>query len=220
MEQSEIVKAIKEIEDYLMPRLKLDPYERSLYYYLLRHSRVIGNSGVLVAIRPLSEALGFSEWSAREKLRSVDKKGCVKIVERGRGGTKVSVLLPREIEGCIIDVEQRIEPIDIELIDFFKDPKYREAIFSRENGVCFYCLKKITKENYVLDHVVSQVNGGDNTYRNIVASCHECNALKQDTNGSDFIRNLYRRGILNSKELEQRLKAIDLLQNGKLKPDV
>jgi len=220
MEQSEVAKAIKEIEDYLMPRLKLNPYERSLYYYLLRHSRVIGNSEVLVAIKPLSTALGFSEWSARENLRSMDKKGCIKIVERGKDGTKVSVLLPREIEGCIIGQEQETEPIDIELIDFFKDPKYRESIFKRENGVCFYCLKKVTKENCVLDHMVSQANGGDNTYRNIVAACHECNAWKRDMNGSDFIRNLYRRGILNLKDLEQRLKTINLLQNGKLKPDV
>ena len=198
----------------------MNSYERSLYYYLLRHSRVIGNSEVLVAIAPLGKALGFSEWSARENLRRMDKKGCIKIIERGQRGTKVSVLLPGEIEGCITDEEQQSEPIDIELVDFFKEPRYREVIFRRENGMCFYCLKKITKENHALDHVISQENGGDNTYRNIVASCHECNSLKQGMNGNDFVRNLYRRGILDSQELEQRLKTIDLLQDGKLKPEL
>ena len=220
MERSEIVEILKDIEDHLMPYLEMDSYERSLYYYLLRHSRVIGNSEVLVAIMALSKALGFSEWSARGKLRSMHKKGCIRIIERRRDGTRVSVLLAREIEGCIVDEEQQTESIDIELVDFFREPQYREAIFKRENGVCFYCLKEITKENYVLDHVVSQVNDGDNTYRNIVASCHECNSLKQDMNGNDFLRNLYRRGVINSEELEQRLRVIDLLQDGKLKPAI
>jgi len=220
MENIDLVKTVKEIEDYLIPFLKLDADERSLYYHLFRNTRLVNKEETIFKISTAPESIGLSKHMARSRLRIMDKKGCIKIVEMRKDGLKIKVLLPSEISGCVVEREVEIKPIDIETINFYSDPKYRAAILKRENGECFYCLKKITIENYVLDHLVSQVNGGDNSYRNIVAVCHECNSKKAGKNGDDFVRSLYRDGILSQKDLEKRLAAIEGIVSGKIKPEV
>ena len=60
----------------------------------------------------------------------------------------------------------------------------------------------------------------NNSYRNIVVACHECNTTKQAREAVDFIRNLYRRGLLSQAEMERRLSALQLVQAGKLAPDI
>ena len=110
--------------------------------------------------------------------------------------------------------------IDIETINFYSDIKYRITILERENEECFYCLKNLNDESLVLDHLTSQMNGGNNSYRNIVAVCHECNSKKSGKNGEDFVRSLYREGILNQDDLVKRLAIIEQVRNGVIKPEL
>lgn len=215
-ENLDLVKTIKEVEDYLISFLKLNPYERSLYYHLFRQTRLINKD----VISSAPTTVGLTDFSARKQLRTMDKKGCIKIVEVRRDGLKIKVFLPIEIEGCVVEREVEVKPIDIESINFYSDQKYRATILKRENGECFYCLKKINAENYVLDHLISQMNRGDNSYRNIVAVCHECNSKKAGKNGDDFVRSLYRDGILSEKDLEKRLAMIQQVVDGEIKPEL
>jgi len=215
-EKMDIAKIIIQCEDYLFPKLQMNIRERSLYYHMLRHTRVLGKESSLFAIYPLSQALGIAESSVRESIRAMRDKGCIHI-DRSRKGHLIKVLLPYEIEN-IIPEEPEIAPVDIESIDFFTGRTYLSALLSRENNRCFYCFKEITDSNCELDHVVATVQSGGNSYRNIVASCHECNTTKQDTPADDFCRSLYRKGILSQKELENRLGEIQQLQSGYLKP--
>jgi hypothetical protein len=220
MENLDLVKTIKEVEDCLIPFLKLDPYERSLYYHLFRQTRLINKEETIFVITSAPTTVGLTDHSARNRLRTIDKKGCIKIVEVTRDGLRIKVFLPSEIEGCVVEREMEVKPIDIESINFYSDPRYRMTILERENGECFYCLKKITAENYALDHLTSQMNGGDDSYRNIVAVCHECNSKKAGKNGDDYVRYLYRDGILSDKELEKRLAKIGQVSGGELKPHI
>lgn len=220
-EHNEIKKTIEEIEDYMIPFLELDSYEKSLYYYLFRHSRLIGKKETIFIIGSASKTVGITEFTARDRLRKLNSKGCIKIEEVTKVGVRVSILIPNEIENCVKsnDSNDLIE-INIEDVDFYNDLRFRELILNRENNECFYCLKKIKRENYVLDHLISQVNYGNNSYKNIVASCHECNSIKSGKNGDDFIRTLYRKGILSLNELEKKLELIEKLINGELKPEL
>lgn len=219
MQDINVIEIIKEIEDYLVPRLKLDVFERGLYYYLFRHTKLIGNQELTVSIKSLQSSLSYSSTAVKSRLRSLQEKGCIEIIDTGWAGTKVKLLLPDEIPECIPKKNVE-EVIDIEKIDFFSDPNYRDAIFRREGGTCFYCLKHLTKQNYGLDHVQPQIDKGSNSYRNVVAACHSCNSSKHAIPASDFVRRLYRRGILNEKELEERLMAIEKLKEGEPKPDI
>jgi 5-methylcytosine-specific restriction endonuclease McrA len=92
------------------------------------------------------------------------------------------------------------------------------ALLERDNGRCIYCLKKVTAEKGVLDHIRSQAQGGDNSYRNIAVSCHECNSRKGEIEAIDFIRSLYRNDILTETEFHERKEFIEKITTGITKP--
>jgi 5-methylcytosine-specific restriction endonuclease McrA len=69
-----------------------------------------------------------------------------------------------------------------------------------------------------LDHVLPQARLGANSYRNLVSCCLECNSRKGQTRATDFLRSLYRARRLTGPELTGRLRALDDLAAGKLRP--
>ena len=62
-----------------------------------------------------------------------------------------------------------------------------------------------------------QARSGRSSYRNLVSSCMECNTQKGET-AADFLRRLYRERRLTAAELAARLRALDALASGKLRP--
>ena len=195
---------IKQCEDYLFTSMKLSVRERVLYYHLLRPTHLEGKSSALFALLPLANATGVSESSSREDIRSLNERGCIKIEDRSRNGHLVRVFLPEEIAGVLPNVTTTVG-VDIETLDFFESRKFVSVLLAREDYRCFYCLKDILVETCQLDHAIPQVVIRNNSYRNIVCSCHECNALKQDQVASEFLRSLYRKGVLSQLDLENRL---------------
>jgi hypothetical protein len=215
----ELERVLAEIEDYLMPALQLDPIERTLYYHLLRHTHVVGKDSALVGLLGLAKSVGLSEDAARKRIRAMHEKGCIEIRDRSKSGHLIRVLLPAEIDG-LVPRDSDSQSVDIETIDFFSNRLYVHPLLARENGRCFYCLKDLSADACVLDHVVPQMTRPDNSYRNVVVACHECNAYKQGRRPDDFLRALYRRGTLSQDELEERLTSVERLQRGELVPVV
>lgn len=219
MDQQALLAMVEEISDRLIPELHLDSYEQSLYWYLFRQTRLSGAIEAMISYASIEKAIGVTKTAATRRLRSLEEKGCIKVVDTGWGGTKVSVSLPDEILGPRA-VPAEVKPGDIESIDFFAQEQYREAILRRDDSTCFYCSRKLSRENYALDHLVPQSDGGNNSYRNVVASCHSCNSSKNNASAEDFLRRLYRSGCLNDTEFETRLLAVEALKQGELKPEV
>ncbi len=217
-EHSDIAALWAMIEDHLIPKLKLNAHERSVYYHLVRHSRLLGERSIRISVDSLAERTGLST-QVRYHLRSLHNKGCVRIVERGRTGTEIEVLTPSEIPGCVLDASEPAA-INLETFNVYADPLGRAAIFARERGACFYCLRSLDQASAVLDHAIPRVVREDHTYRNVVCSCHECNSLKAGSPADEFLRLLYRRGRISSAELEARLSSLDLLARGDLKPEL
>jgi len=71
----------------------------------------------------------------------------------------------------------------------------------------------------VLEHVVSRPNG-DNSYRNVVAACRQCNNRKGSLEADTFLRVLYREALLSADEFNERLTQLTRLRNGEVKPAV
>lgn len=213
----DIKNLIQDIEDHLVPRLKLDVAEARIYYHLLRHTRLVDRHEVLVSVANLCEAICCSKTVIKPRLRSLEEKRVLAITNTGWAGTTVKVFLPREIPGAI-PADPNEPAVDLETVDFYKDPRYRPAIFEREGSRCFYCRRALTDGDYGLDHVEPQVAKGPNSYRNVVAACHSCNSSKSGTSGADFVRVLYRRGFLTAEDLEDRLACLDRLAKGELRP--
>ncbi|MEI7709032.1 MAG: HNH endonuclease [Chlorobium sp.] len=206
----------KEIEDKLMPHFRCDVWERGLYYYLLRHTRIAGLDATTIPLSAISGTLGCSESQARKSIRSLAEKGCIEL-EQTRKGHYVKVFLPNELS---LPSVQEQPALNIEEIDFFKNREYLDVLLKREQNQCFYCLREIKEDSCELDHVVSQLNVGDNGYRNIVASCHQCNTKKQGGSAEDFIRQLSRKNLLSEKEFEGRIQALEALKAGQIKPEI
>jgi hypothetical protein len=69
----------------------------------------------------------ISEGTCYKKLRSLESKGFLKMLGTERGGTKIRLHLPSEIEASL---SQEVNPIlDLEEIDFFVVPENRWLSF-------------------------------------------------------------------------------------------
>ena len=219
-----LVEFFTDFQDYLAPRF--DTYEQAIYLYIFRHSRLIGKDEVVIGFKSARARIAcgigergkpMSEGTAYDKLRSLSKKGCIEIVASERFGRRIHLKLPREVPGV---VSERIDavPISLDEMDFFEVPENRILILEREKDRCFYCLREINSDTYVMEHVVSRPEG-NNSYKNIVAACRECNNRKK-TSAEDLLRTLYRESFLDASELEDRLSHLERLRSGELKPAI
>jgi predicted DNA-binding transcriptional regulator len=221
----------KQLEDLLAPRLRLSVIDRTVYAHLLRHSRLEAKLRLRFSIRWLARNIRLSSGPVRQAVRRLVAHGALRLVQRSKTGHVVEVRLPEEI--CperLNSTESRAAvavkedgagagaAIHIEEADFLQNTTLRKAIHARERGHCFYCLRRTTSTVQCLDHVVPRVQSGCNSYRNLVSSCIECNSQKGEKPADDFLRRLYREGHLNATELAGRLRALDALASGKLRP--
>jgi len=224
----ELTVILKQLQDHLAPRL--DSYEQMLYHYLFRYSFLEGHREVEVGIRSTRARVGLgigksgsppSQARIAEKLRSLENKGCIRIVGRSRTGTRLEVILPHEIPGVVPVEPTPISPADMEAFDFFNDPALRPALLKREQSRCFYCLRRIAESSFTVDHVTAQAaTTGGHSYRNVVACCFDCNSRKRDGDVLGFLRDLYREGLLGTEEHTRRREAVDELRAGRLVPSV
>jgi HNH endonuclease len=166
---------IEQCEDHLFPRLNFTVRERSLYYHLLRHTRLISREQHIFALAPLAQALGVSDWSVRADFRTLHSRHCIEIVERSQAGHLVRVFLPTEIDGALPSDAPK-EPVNMDALDFFSGRRFVRALMEREGNSCFYCMRAVRVDTCALDHVIPQVSRVDSSYRNVVVACHDCNS--------------------------------------------
>lgn len=214
----------KQIEDQLVPRLRLNLVERVVYYHLLRHTRLEGKLRLRFSILWLTRGIRLSAAPARQAVRTLVDKGVLRLLERTRAGHVVEVLLPDEIraaapEGAVpACLARRPRAAGIDEMDFLLTKTRRESIHARDGGLCFYCLTQLIPRTRCLDHVIPQARRGKNSYRNLVSCCTECNTQKGETAADDFLRTLCRQRRITSAELAARLRALDALAAGSLRP--
>ena len=230
----------KQMEDILVPQLRLSVLDRSVFSHLLRHSRLEGKLRLRFSIQWLARAVRVSGGPAREAVRRLLALGALRLVERTKAGHLVEVRLPDEIRaacpGRSIPAKSRpardtigvhrtpgtpdsqARALPLENSDFLQTRALRQSIHSRERGLCFYCLRGLTPSQKCLDHVVPRVRFGRNSYRNLVSCCVECNSQKGERPARDFLRGLYREQRLTTAELADRLRALGALAAGKLRP--
>lgn len=74
-------------------------------------------------------------------------------------------------------------PKIIRLLDYDRRPRQdvrlnRRNIYARDGNRCQYCGKKFPTRELSLDHVLPRVQGGDESWTNLVCACVKCNARK------------------------------------------
>ena len=216
----------KQLEDQLVPRLRLSVIDRTVYSHLLRHTRLEGKLRLRFSIVWLARNLRLSTNPVRDGVRRLVAHGALRLVQRSRAGHVVDVRLPGEMRAMRLNrLERRVAnakhsraTLNLEAADFLHDKSLRKTIHARERGQCFYCLRRTTSTFHCLDHVIPRSQSGPNSYRNLVSCCMECNARKGEKHAADFLRLLYRERRLTAPELAARLRALDALAVGKLRP--
>lgn len=214
----------KEFEDVLAPRLGLTVIDRTVYYLLLRHTRLEGKLRLRFTILEVGAKLGLSRGPVRNAVRRLGNHGLLRLVERDYTGTLVEVRLPNEVRaassGPAHGRGKLSDRNDLDEMDFLRDESSRQAIHAREGGVCFYCLRRTHSRARCLDHIVPRARFGSNSHRNLVSCCMDCNVRKRDLPAEDFLRQLFREGRLSQSDLTDRLQALRDLAAGKLRPQV
>lgn len=214
----------KQFEDLLIPGLRLSAMERAVYSHLLRHSRLEGKQRLVLSIRRLARGASLGEGVARRGVRRLAAKGALRLTERSKRGHVIEVRLPEEVRGVRArkiaegEAERPRGTVNLEETDFLGKRELREAIHAREGGRCFYCLRRVTAATRGIDHIIPRARMGRNGYRNLVSSCAECNSRKGERRAEDFLRWLYREGRLESSELKERLRALEKMAAGKMRP--
>jgi len=214
----------KQLDDLLVPRLGLGTIDRAAYSFLLRHSRLEGRARLCFSIPWLARGIRLSDNPARLAVRRLVSNGALRLVARSKAGHVVEVRLPSEIlaEHPEATGPRPVIPaalgVNLEEEDFLSTRALRQAIHAREGGHCFYCLGRLANSIKCLDHVVPSAHMGRNSYRNLVSCCLECNARKGPCRADDFLRSLFRDRQLTARELAARLRPLDALASGKLRP--
>lgn len=215
-----------QLEDQVVPRLRLSVIDRVVYAHLLRLSRLAGKRRVRFSIASLGLGTRVSCGPVRQAVRHLVTQGALRLIARSKAGHVVEVRLPEEIPAVRsgpreASVAARIpKVVRLEETDFMQTKALRETIHARENGRCFYCLRRLAPTVKCVDHVVPRTESENNSYRNLVSSCLECNAQKGEKRADDFLRFLYRERRLTAVEVAGRLRALDALAAGKLRPAV
>ena len=215
----------KQLDDIVVPNLSLNTIDRAVYSYLLRHSRLEGKCRLCFSLLWLARGVRLCHNTARTSVHRLVARGALRLIERSRAGHVVEILLPEEIpatgpnpcKGGMRLRSQKVPPT-IEQLDFFRTVSLRKAIYARERGSCFYCLRRLHRGVQCLDHVVAQMRSGGNSYRNLVSCCLECNSRKAQTSAADFLCRLYGERRLTSRQLTARLHALEALAAGRLRP--
>jgi len=221
--KTDAARAWKQFSDVLIPHLKLSITDRAVYWHLVRHSRLEGESRLHFSISWLSRGIRLSASATRRALRHLVSIRALRLVVRSKAGHTVAVRLPEEIPTWRkLMMAARTKPLkaNIAALDFFRSRALRNAIHAREGGECFYCLKQMTLAERCIDHVKPQSKAGRNSYRNLVSCCNECNSQKGTKPATDMLRGLYRQRRLSASELDMRMRALDALAAGKRRPPI
>jgi hypothetical protein len=209
--------------DHIAPKLGVN--QQTVYLFVLGEAYRQKQNPVTFSMKSDRRKMGLgtgdaskpmAENTVRECVSSLSTCGLFEIIDSGRFGTRVRVVLPLDAARFYPEPAQtRVR--SIQDIDFFNEPLAREALLAREGYQCFYCARSLTDENYVIEHVVSRPTG-DNSFRNLVAACQVCNNRKSHRNAADFFRTLYREGFLSEAELTDSQAKLIRLLDGKLIP--
>jgi DNA-binding GntR family transcriptional regulator len=78
----------KQLEDLLVPRLRLSVIDRTVYAHLLRHGRLEGKLRLRFSILWLGRHIRLSTGPVREAVRRLAAQGALRLVQREQSGAR------------------------------------------------------------------------------------------------------------------------------------
>lgn len=203
----EVPELVSEVVRLLQPLLT--PYEAAIYWHMFdlavirsgdQYCRVSTRglmNGVVRSVSGQGDALSIQ--TTRGALQGLEERGAIQRVgEPTRNGTPYRVLLPEEIPACRELMKSRSvappTPVDVARdLDYYNVRENRLKVFERDNLLCKYCRKQLTRFTATLDHVQPVSEGGDNSIANLVTACLHCNSKRGSRPVMDIINEAEKR---------------------------
>jgi hypothetical protein len=128
----------KQLEDDVVPQLRLSVIDRAVYSHLLRHSRLEGKPRICFSLFWLAKGTRLCVGTTRKALYRLFDHGTLRLVECAKSGHVVHVRLPEEVPGVRVSkiAAVRIVPaVNLEGADFLQTAALRRAIHEREGMI-------------------------------------------------------------------------------------
>ncbi|MBC8309515.1 MAG: HNH endonuclease [Phycisphaerales bacterium] len=96
------------------------------------------------------------------------------------------------------------------MYDAFIKPEVRltrRNLYARDKNNCQYCGKRFSASDLTLDHIVPRVQGGGNSWVNLVCACLRCNTKKGGRTPKQANMRLIRKPFKPSKCESQRVRV-------------
>lgn len=135
--------------------VQITDWKRSINLVYLDHARVIDPEDY--------KAYNFNDWAELSKIKAEANQHNGIIVH----SQKLTVIIPEVIVLLLYD---KLPPQEVTLT--------RESVLQRDAYRCAYCGKRYAKKDLTWDHVEPLLNGGKNTWENLVTCCYQCNQKK------------------------------------------
>lgn len=124
----------KQLEDILVPPLRLSVTDRVVYSHLLRHSRLEGKLRIRFSIPWLARGTRLTHNPVRRAVRRLIARGALLLVERSKAGHIVEVRLPEEIPSSSRDSGPHRKPPRTPWLPFF-------SVNSVLSSLCALCVR-------------------------------------------------------------------------------
>ncbi|RMG61050.1 MAG: hypothetical protein D6713_01190 [Deltaproteobacteria bacterium] len=126
-------------------------------------------------IKEHSSDTGIPGKFVRRSLDFLEEVGLIRVV-RGDGIFGVSFEIPVDVP----PPEEVDLPLWVSNLEERKPipPEVRRSVYEMDGEMCFYCGKKLTLKEAVIDHVFPYQKGGADTIENMVCACKSCNKEK------------------------------------------
>src|SRR5258708_31051031 len=209
------VQVWKQMEDLLAPQLSFSLADRAVYSHLLRHSRLEGKLKLQFSISWLARGVGLSSKFTRDTVRRLIARGVLQLVECNcRSQHVVRVRLPLEVKEICAEKIAAHRPAPAPPRRY----QHRGGGFPGKAGPApdhprtrgrplLLLLAADHPHRRCLDHVVPRAKLGQNSYRNLVSCCLDCNSRKGERSAEERVRWLDRERRLSADDLSSRLRA-------------
>ncbi|SHJ93113.1 HNH endonuclease [Paramaledivibacter caminithermalis] len=85
----------------------------------------------------------------------------------------------------------------------------KRYIYTRHNGICYFCGKKLLFRQVSLDHYFPKSKGGPDDIFNLVCSCKRCNKYKKSFIPNDYkevMMDLFKKAVKDGKVTTAAIK--------------
>jgi len=115
------------------------------------------------------EPLGIISWHRGLSLVYSKKAEAIELYDAVARSPTISIQIP-----SVIKINKYINPKTIEM-------RFNKLnVFTRDGGMCQYCLVVLSRSEATFDHVYPKSRGGRTGWTNIVTACYSCNQKKEN----------------------------------------